>query len=143
MLSPSCSCHQDENQAEKNTDIDVPNVTIKPILGKFYCVRYTFETKKSGTTLKVLPAMRERNDLEEHLFMFLKRTSLNGFIYALNKADKFWICEDDIMEELATTELTRCGNQISFQLNYELKPNGLVSYVYSLFFKCAVLEDIF
>ena len=29
LLSPSCSCHQDENQVEKNTDIDVPNVAIK------------------------------------------------------------------------------------------------------------------
>ena len=32
---------------------------------------------------------------------------------------------------------------ISFQLNYDLKPNVLASYVYSLFFKCVVLEDIF
>ena len=107
LLSPSCSCHQDENQVEKITDIDnVPNVTVKPVLGKFYRVRYTFENEKGGATLKVPPAMSERNDLEVHLFVFLKRTSLSGFIYALNKADKFWIHEDVIVEELATPELT-------------------------------------
>ena len=50
--------------------------------------------------------MSERNDLEVHLFVFLKRASLSGFIYALNKADKFWIHEDVIVEELATPELT-------------------------------------
>ena len=97
---------------EKNTDIDnVPNVTVKPVLEKSYRVRYTFGNEKSGTTNKVLPAMCERNDLEEHLFVFLKRTSLNGFICALNKADKFWIHEDDIVKELATPELTRRRNQ--------------------------------
>ena len=91
---------------EKITDIDnVPNVTVKPVLGKFYRVRYTFENEKGGATLKVPPAMSERNDLEVHLFVFLKRTSFSGFIYALNKADKFWIHEDGIVEELATPEL--------------------------------------
>ena len=55
--------------------------------------------------------MWERNDLEEHLFVFLKSTSLNGFIYVLNKADKFRIHEDDIVEESATPELTRRRNQ--------------------------------
>ena len=55
--------------------------------------------------------MWERNDLEEHLLVFLKRTSLNGFIYVLNKADKFRIHEDDIVEESATPELTRRRNQ--------------------------------
>ena len=103
---------------KKNTDTDnLPNVTVKQVLGKFYRVRYTFENKKGGTTLKVLPAMCERNDLEEHLFVFLKHTSLNGFIYALiNKADKFWIHEDDIVEELATPELTQCRNQYKFSV---------------------------
>ena len=61
LLPPSCSCHQDENQVEKNTDID--NVTVKLVLGTFYRVRYTFENKKGGTTLKFLPAVCERNDL--------------------------------------------------------------------------------
>ena len=74
------------------------------------------KTKKGGTTLKFLPAMCERNDLEEHLFVFLKRTSLNGFIYALKKADKFWIHEDDIVKELATPELTRRRNQYKFSV---------------------------
>ena len=61
FLPPSCSCHQDENQVEKNTDID--NVTVKLVLGTFYRVRYTFENKKGGTTFKFLPAVCERNDL--------------------------------------------------------------------------------
>ena len=117
LLSPSCSCHQGENQVEKNTDIDnVPNVTVKQVLGKFYSVKYTFENEKGGTTLKVLPAMCERNDLEKHLLLSLKCTSLNGFIYALNKADKFWIHEDDIVEELATPELTQHRNQYQFSV---------------------------
>ena len=51
-------------------------LTIKPVLGKFYRVRYSFENEKGGTTLKVLLVMCERNYLEEHLFMFLKCTSL-------------------------------------------------------------------
>ena len=102
---------------EKNTNIDnVPNVTVNPILGKFYRIRYTFENEKGGTTLTVLPAMCKRNDLEEHLFVFLKRTSLKGFIYALNKADKFWIHEDDLVEELATPELTQQRNQYKFSV---------------------------
>ena len=117
LLSPSCFCHQDENQVEKNTDIDnVPNVTVKPVLGKCYHVRYTFENKKGGTTLKVFPAMCERNDLEEHLFAFLKHTSLNGLIYALSKADQFWIHEDGIVEELATPELTQHRNYYKFSV---------------------------
>ena len=79
--------------------------------------RYTFENKKGETTLKVLPAICERNDLEEHLIVFLKRTtSLIVFTYALNKADKFCIHEDDIVEELTTPELTLRGNQCKFSV---------------------------
>ena len=91
----------------KNADTDdASNATIKPVLGKFYCVRHTFEYEKGGTSIKVLPIMCKRNDLDEHLFVFLKCTPLSGFIYALNKEDKFWIHEDDIVEELATSVLT-------------------------------------
>ena len=51
--------------------------------------------------------------------MFLKRTaSFIGFTYALNKADKFWIHEDGIVEELATPELTRRGNQYKFSVEH-------------------------
>ena len=49
--------------------------------------------------------------------MFLKRTtSLIVFTYALNKADKFCIREDDIVEELTTPELTLRGNQCKFSV---------------------------
>ena len=92
----------------------MPNVTVKPISGKFSHVRDTFENEKGGTTLKVLPAIYERNDLEEHLFVFLKSTSLNSLICALNKVDKFWIHEDGIGKELATPELTRHRKQYKF-----------------------------
>ena len=37
-------------------------------------------------------------------------------IYALNKIDKFWIREDDIVEELTTPELTQHGNQYKFSV---------------------------
>ena len=87
------------------------------VFGKFYCVRYTFENKKGGIAIKVLPAICERSDLEEHLFVFLKRTtSLIGFTYALNKAYKFWIHEDDIVKELATPELTRRRSLYKFSV---------------------------
>ena len=58
--------------------------------------------------------MCERSDLEKRLF--LKRTSLNDFIYALNKIDKFWIHEDDFVEELTTPVLTQHGNQYKFSV---------------------------
>jgi len=102
----------------KNTDTDVaPNATIKPVLDKFYHVRYTFEYEKGGTNIKVLPAMCERNDLEEHLFVFLKCAPLIGFTYALTKENKVWIHEDGIAEELATPELTWHGNQCKFSVD--------------------------
>ena len=85
LLSPSCSCHQDEN-LEKNTDID--NVSVKLLLGKFYRVSYTFENKKGETTLKVLPAICERNDLEEHLIVFLKHTGCENDKFCLSHPEQ-------------------------------------------------------
>ena len=104
--------NQDENQVKKTLILIMcPMLPQSQSLENFIVLGTHLKTKKGGTTLKVLPAMCERNDLEEHLFVFLKRTSLNGFICALNKADKFWIHEDDIVKELATPELTRRRNQ--------------------------------
>ena len=40
---------------------------IKPECGKFYWVRYELQCERGGTTIKVLPAMCKKNDLEEHL----------------------------------------------------------------------------
>ena len=40
---------------------------IKPECGKFYWVRYELQCERGGTTIKVLPAMCEKNDFEEHL----------------------------------------------------------------------------
>ena len=34
----------------------------------------------------------------------------------VNKADKFWIHEDDILRELAIPELTQCGTQYKFSI---------------------------
>ena len=129
----------------KVIDFDnLPNVTVKPISGKFSHVRYTFENEKGGTTLKVLPAIYERNDLEEHLFVFLKSTSVNSFICALNKADKFWIHEDGIVEELATPELTQRGKQYKFSVELwtQTKFSSFI-FLFFIFFKCIVLEDVF
>ena len=41
----------------------------------------TVQCKKGGTTIKILPAMCEKNDLEEHLFIFLKDVSNDEKIY--------------------------------------------------------------
>ena len=46
--------------------------SISPIVGQFYKVRYSFLYGKGGEVVQVLPAMCSKNNLEEHLFTFLK-----------------------------------------------------------------------
>ena len=72
LLSPGCPCHS--SCANENED---KSKFIKPECGKFYQVRYEFQCKKGGTMIKILPAMCKKNDLVEHLFIFLKFVS-NG-----------------------------------------------------------------
>ena len=59
LLYPGCPCHS--SSANENED---KSKFIKPECGKFYRVRYQFQCEKGGTTIKVLPATCEKNDLE-------------------------------------------------------------------------------
>ena len=70
--------------------------------------------RESGTTIKVLPVMWEKNDLEEHLFIFLKSVSNGKYIYMLDASNKTWINENDIVEELPFPDMTCRGNQHKF-----------------------------
>ena len=65
LLSPGCPCHSSSTNENKDK-----SKFIKPECGKFYWVRYEFQCEKGGTAIKVLPAMYEKNDLEEHLYFW-------------------------------------------------------------------------
>ena len=56
---------------------------IKPECGKFYWVRYELQCEGGGTTIKVLPAMCEKNDLEEHLDFCSMSQMIYIYIYTL------------------------------------------------------------
>ena len=78
LLSP-CPCHADASTVgpiDTNIDMEIEdsdnNSVIKPVEGQFYRVKYTFQSKKKNEVTKVLPAMCEKNDIEEHYFVFLK-----------------------------------------------------------------------
>ena len=58
--------------------------------------------------------MCEKNDLEEHLFIFLKSVSNGKYIYMLDASNKTWINENDIVEELPFPDMTCRGNQHKF-----------------------------
>ena len=66
LLSPGCLCPS--SSANENKD---KSKFIKPECDcdKFYRGRYEFQREKGGSTIKVLPAMCEKNDLEEHFFL--------------------------------------------------------------------------
>ena len=88
---------------------------IKPVEGRFYRVNYTFQSKKKNEVTKVLPAMCEKNDIEEHCFVFLKPVeSEKGYIYTLDISDKQWIHEDDVIEMLPVPDMTRRGQGYAF-----------------------------
>ena len=55
---------------------------IKPECGKFYWVRYELQCEGGGTTIKVLPAMCEKNDLEEHLDFCSMSQMIYIYIYS-------------------------------------------------------------
>ena len=59
---------------------------------------------------------KKKNDLEEHLFIFLKHLSndQNIYIYMLNASVKTWINENDIVEELPYKDMTCRGKQYKF-----------------------------
>ena len=58
--------------------------------------------------------MSEKNDHEEHLFVFLKCVSNYQNIYMLNASDKTWVNGNDIVEELPFPDMTRRRNQYKF-----------------------------
>ena len=95
---------------------------IKPECAKFYgkFLRYEFQCEKGGTTIKVLPAISEKNDLEEYLFIFLKRVSNDQYIHMLNANDKTWVNGNDIVEELPFPDITRRRNQCKFDSELRL-----------------------
>ena len=77
LFLPCCPCHKNENKNKAKF--------IKAQCGKFYQVKYEFQYDKNGTTIKILPAMCEKSDLEGHLFIFWKHVSNNKwskYIYA-------------------------------------------------------------
>ena len=54
-----------------------------------------------------------KNYLEEHLFIFLKRSSNDQNIYMLNASNKAWVNEVNV-EELPFLDMARRGNQCKF-----------------------------
>ena len=68
--------------------------SISPTVGQFYKVGYSFLDGKVGEVAQVLPAMCSKNDLEEHLFTFLKSTEQSH--YLLNDSDQTWVIVRDI-----------------------------------------------
>ena len=62
----------------------------------------------------VLSAMCKKNELEEHLFIFLKGVSNDQNIYMLNASNKIWMNENDIVKELTFLDMTCRGNQCKF-----------------------------
>ena len=81
--------------------------SISPIVGQFYKVRYSFFYGKGGEVVQVLPAICSKNNLEEHLFTFLKSIWQNH--YLLNDSNHTWVIERDIREVLPFPNLTRRG----------------------------------
>ena len=59
-------------------------------------VIYAFLNVKSGKEVQqTLPAICIKNDLEEHLFGFLKSANANkSYLYLLDENDHAWINED-------------------------------------------------
>ena len=65
LLSPGCPC----NSSATNENKDKSKL-IKPECGKFYWVRYEFQCDKSGSKIKVLPAMCEKTMTLRSIYIF-------------------------------------------------------------------------
>ena len=76
LQSPGCPCHS--SSANENKD---KSKFFKPEHGKSCWERYEFQCERSGTTIKVLPAMCKKNDLEEHLYFWSMSQMINIYIY--------------------------------------------------------------
>ena len=66
LLSSGCPCHS----SCANEDEDKSKF-IKSECGKFHRVRYEFQCEKSGTTIKVLPAMYEKKMILRSICLYL------------------------------------------------------------------------
>ena len=92
FLTKTCPCHHqvELNQEKAKSDAVAQTVvteeSISPTVCQFYKVRYSFLDGKGGEVVQVLPAMCSKNDLEEHLFIFLKSIRQNH--YLLNDSDQ-------------------------------------------------------
>ena len=69
---------------------------------------------KGNVIANILPAMCSQNDLEEHLFTFMKTVRKNK--YTLDTTDQAWIHQDDVVQLLTFLNLTRQG-----ECEWELK----------------------
>ena len=71
LSTKSCPCHNKEATNDDNHD-DECKETIKMIVNQFHHVKYNFFDEKGNVIAKVLPAICSQNDLEDHLFIFMK-----------------------------------------------------------------------
>ena len=85
FLTKTCPCHHqiEQNQEKAKSDAVAQTVdteeSISPTVGQFYKVIHSFLDGKGGEVVQVLPVMYSKNDLEEHLFTFLKSIQQNNY----------------------------------------------------------------
>ena len=71
LLTKSSPCNTNKEANEE----DCPaRSVIKPAIGQFYNVKYSFTDRKGKEVIKVLSALCTKNDLEGHLFTTMKGT---------------------------------------------------------------------
>ena len=105
LLTKTCTCNcQLGKDKEEQSNISQSNNTISPTVGQFYKVNYRFLDAKGGEIVQCLPAVCFKNDLQEHLFTFLKQTKPNH--YLLNDSGQAWINENDTSMILPFPNLT-------------------------------------
>ena len=106
FLAKPCPCH---NKAAKDDDDDDNEYqeSIKPIIEKFYHVKYDFLDVKGNIIAKVLPAISSQNDLEERFFAFMKTVRKNKCT-RLDTTDQTCI-HQDVVQLLAFPNFTRQG----------------------------------
>ena len=111
FLTKFCPCHNkeatDNDNDDDDDDDDECKESKKPIIGQFYHVKYNFFDTKGNVIAKILPAMCSENDLEEHLFTFMKTAKKNK--YTFDTTNQAWIHQDDVVRLLAFPNLTRQG----------------------------------
>ena len=95
FLTKICPCQHQIKQNEEKVKSDAvaqavdTKESMSPTVGQFHKVSYSFLYGKGGEVVQVLPAMCSKNNLEEHLFTFLKSIRQNH--YLLNDSDQAWV----------------------------------------------------